>query len=155
MFSVHLADVPAATGARALARAPRGIPGLRHVEVLAQMRLGAPVLSPDRLQVSRLAVFARWDGEAALDDFLGDDPGATLALAAVRPPRTFSTFTVWRSSRAMTDMVFGRPRPGESREAQCAGTSRRWPSGSGATSTTSPRRCASGRSRARSVGGPR
>lgn len=88
MFSVHLADVPAATGARALARAPRGIPGLRHVEVLAQMRLGAPVLSPDRLQVSRLVVFVRWDGEAALDDFLGDDPGATLALAAVRPPRT-------------------------------------------------------------------
>ena len=47
-----------------------------------------------------------------------DDPQATLALAAMRPPRTFSTFTVWRSSRAMTDMVFGRARAGESREEQ-------------------------------------
>ena len=36
-----------------------------------------------------------------------DSPGATLALAAVRPPRTFSTFSVWRSVREMREMVEG------------------------------------------------
>lgn len=38
-----------------------------------------------------------------------DDPGQVLALAAGAPPRTVSTFTVWRSAQAMTDMVAGRP----------------------------------------------
>ena len=37
-----------------------------------------------------------------------DHPGTTLAMAAVRPPRTFSTFSVWRSLREMTDMVHGK-----------------------------------------------
>lgn len=37
-----------------------------------------------------------------------DDPGQVLALAAGAPPRTVSTFTVWRSAQAMTDMVAGR-----------------------------------------------
>ncbi|GAA4123988.1 hypothetical protein GCM10022415_29660 [Knoellia locipacati] len=36
-----------------------------------------------------------------------DSPGATLALAAVRPPRTFSTFSVWRSVQEMREMVEG------------------------------------------------
>jgi hypothetical protein len=190
VFSFHLAEVGPLGGARALSRGLGEVPGLKHSEVLAQMRLGAPVVSPDRVQVRRLAVFARWTDDSALDDFLGcdgiadnlargwhvrlefvrrwgsvqglddlpehlgrmdldepavavtlarhrltqlprfirwgrpverqvrDDPQATLALAAMRPPRTFSTFTVWRSSRAMTDMVFGRARAGESREEQ-------------------------------------
>lgn len=29
-------------------------------------------------------------------------------MAAIRPPRTFSTFSVWRSQREMTDMVHGK-----------------------------------------------
>lgn len=37
-----------------------------------------------------------------------DHPGVTLALAAVRPPRTISTFSVWRSVREMEEMVHGR-----------------------------------------------
>jgi hypothetical protein len=31
----------------------------------------------------------------------------TLALAAMRPLGTISTFTVWKSAREMTDMVHG------------------------------------------------
>ena len=145
------------------------------------MRLGAPTVSPDRLQLRRMAVFAQWRDEAAVDRFLADDPlgrhladglarapasscvagrrwppcpacppgpatwdqdepvvavtvarmrlrevprflrwgkpverlvrdhpGATLALAAVRPPRTISTFSVWRTVREMEEMVHGR-----------------------------------------------
>ena len=36
------------------------------------MRLGAPSLSPDRLQLRRLAVFAQWRDESAVDRFLMD-----------------------------------------------------------------------------------
>lgn len=155
------------------------VPGLRHAECLALMRLGAPTVSPDRLQLRRMAMFARWESETALEDFLGghalgarlaagwhvrleflrrwsviealpglpvraarwdehepvvavtlarmrlgevprflrwgkpverqvrDHPGTTLALAAMRPPRTISTFSVWRTVREMEEMVHG------------------------------------------------
>lgn len=175
IHSFHLATVPVGVSLRALASPPR--PGM---ECLIQMRLGAPVVSPHRAQVTRLAVFAEWPHEEALDRFLEanalgqrlaegwhvrldfcrrwgsvaefahlpeiadrtdpdepivavtlararlgelprfihwgrpverlvrDHPGTTLALAAMRPPGTFSTFSIWRSTREMTDMVWGR-----------------------------------------------
>jgi hypothetical protein len=181
VHTFHLAEVPRAVGARALVRQPSSatVPGLDHAECLALMRLGAPTLSPARLQLRRVAVFAQWQDEAALDDFLArdplgrrlaqgwhvrleflrrwstlaalpglpvragpwdqdepvvavtlarmrlpevprflrwgrpverlvrDHPGTTLALAAYRPPRTISTFSVWRSVREMEEMVRG------------------------------------------------
>jgi hypothetical protein len=181
LHSFHLAEVPRRVGARALLR-PSGqtVDGLDHAECLSLMRLGAPTVSPDRLQLRRLAVFAQWRDEAALERFLArdplgrslaggwhvrleflrrwstlaalpglpvragaweqdepvvavtvarmhlpevprflrhgkpverlvrDHPGVTLALAAVRPPRTISTFSVWRSVREMEEMVHGR-----------------------------------------------
>lgn len=179
IHSFHLARVPVRRAGAALLRAPSA-PGLRHAEVLAEMQLGSAVFSPRRLQVHRLAVFAEWADEAALERFLAEDPlgreldggwhvrleflrrwgivrelahlpevaerasldepvvavtlararlpelprfihwgrpverqvrdhpETTLALAAMRPPQTFSTFSVWTSARAMTGMVFGR-----------------------------------------------
>lgn len=182
LHSFHLAEVPRRLGAAALARPlrPSDVPGLDHAECLSLMRLGAPVVSPDRLQLGRLAVFAQWRDEAALDRFLDrdglgralsggwhvrlefvrrwssiaafpdlpvragpqqrdepvvavtlarmrlpelprflhhgrpverlvrDHPGVTLALAGLRPPRTVSTFSVWRSVQEMVEMVHGR-----------------------------------------------
>ena len=144
------------------------------------MQLGAPIWSPGRWQAGRLAMFAAWENEGAVDAFLTDTelgrslatgwhvrlrflrrwghvsacgelpevagttdpdapvvavtlarlrlsqtlrftrwgkpverlvrdaPGVALAMAAARPWRTISTFTVWNSARAMTDMVHGR-----------------------------------------------
>lgn len=182
MHSFHLARLPVPTTARAMLRPPTAatVPGLVHLECLAGMELGAPVISPRRLQLSRVAVFAQWSDEDALETFLRDHalgrrladgwhvrleflrrwgsvreltdlpepgtpaepdepvvavtlarmrltrlprflhwgrpverlvrdhPGITFAMAALRPPRTVSTFSIWRSTREMTGMVFGR-----------------------------------------------
>ena len=179
VFTFHLAAMPATATLPRLFRAPQptGISGLRYAECLSLMRLGAPTLSPDRMQLRRLAMFARWDDEAAIDGFLSgpgarfaegwhvrmtflrrwsrltalpdlpersgtwddaepvvavtlarmripemprflswgkpverlvrDHPDVTLALAAMRPPRSISTFSIWRSIAAMTAMVHG------------------------------------------------
>lgn len=187
IHSFHLATVPPMTAARTLfrswsARTDHGVAGLTHIEHLSLMTLGAPAISLERLQLRRLAVFAQWDSEQALDDYLAtdtlgkhlargwhvrlefvrrwgavtglqrlplnastmeadepvvavtlahlklpqarrffqwgrpveqlvrDSPGTTLALAAIRPPRTFSTFSVWNSVEEMRAMVEGHGR---------------------------------------------
>jgi hypothetical protein len=181
VFSFHLAKSTLATTASALLSppTPQSTPGLRHAECMTVMALGSPIVSLARMQLTRLALFASWDSERAIDDFLRDaelgrtlargwhvrlellrrwgrvaelddlpastgeldpdspavavtlarlklpevprfirwgkpveelirdHPGTTLALAAMRPPRTVSTFSVWRSQREMTDMVRG------------------------------------------------
>lgn len=53
---------------------PQTVPGLRHAETMTTMQLGAPVVSPKRLQLRHLAMFASWDDEASLDRFLADEP---------------------------------------------------------------------------------
>lgn len=179
IHSFHLVQAPLREAVGALLRPPSAA-GLHHLEVLFGMELGAPVVSPRRIQLRRLAVFAEWADEAALEAFLAerpfgrllgggwhvrleylrrwgaireldhlpaeagradpsepvvavtlarmrlpelprfihwgrpverqvrDHPETTLALAAMRPVRTVSTFSVWTSARAMTGMVFGR-----------------------------------------------
>lgn len=179
MHSFHLAHVQVLDGVRALIRSPRPV-GLERVEVMAQMELGAPVLTPARMQLNQLAVFCQWRDAEDLDRHLTadgfgrqlasgwhvrleyerrwgqvrqwahlpelarrtdldgpsvavtlarlkltqlprfivwgrpverqvrDHPQARLALAAMRPPHTVSTFSSWTSARAMTGMVWGR-----------------------------------------------
>lgn len=72
IYSFHLAQAPVRTAVKALATAPVA-PGLEHVEVLAGMRLGAAVVSPARMQLRRIAMFAQWRDEAALESFLASD----------------------------------------------------------------------------------
>lgn len=75
VFTFHLAELPSRTTARALLRPP--VPGttegLRHAECLAMMTLGSPTFSTERMQLGRLAVFAVWDNEDAIDRFLDTD----------------------------------------------------------------------------------
>jgi len=182
IHTFHLAQPGLRTTVGALVRppTPATVAGLRHAECMMPMRLGAAMLSPARWQLHRLALFAAWEDESAIDAFLHetrlgralargwhvrlqflrrwghvaafdglpaqasetdpqapvvavtvarmklpqvprfirwglpverlvrDHPGQTLALAAMRPWRTISTFTVWHSAREMTDMVHGR-----------------------------------------------
>jgi hypothetical protein len=192
IFSFHLAKTTLATTASALLHPPTAdsVPGLRHAECMTVMALGSPILSPARMQLRHLAIFASWESARAVDNFLmdtelgrtlalgwhvrleflrrwgrvsefddlpasvgevaptepvvavtlarlkltqvprfirwgkpveelvRDHPGTTLALAAMRPPRTVSTFSVWRSQREMLDMVRGEDSfPGAKRHA--------------------------------------
>jgi hypothetical protein len=59
-----------------------------------------------RLKLPQIPRFIRWG--KPVEELVRDHPGTTLALAAMRLPHTFSTFSVWRSQREMTDMVRGQ-----------------------------------------------
>jgi hypothetical protein len=73
-----------------------------------------------RLRLSQLTRFIRWG--KPVEKLVRDHPGTTMALAAIRPPRTFSTFSVWRTLDEMTDMVHGKGSiPGADRHAEAMG----------------------------------
>jgi hypothetical protein len=71
----------------------------------------APVVAVTlaRLKLAEVPRFIRWG--KPVERLVRDHPGTTLALAAMRPPRTVCTFSVWRSQREMTDMVRGLDSP--------------------------------------------
>lgn len=75
IHTFHLAEVPPMVTMGALVRLPSSatVRGLDHAESLALMRLGAPTVSPDRLQLRRMALFAQWRDEGALERFLLED----------------------------------------------------------------------------------
>lgn len=181
VHTFHLAKPGLVTTIAALVRPPTSVTvaGLQHAECMMPMALGSSLFSPARWQLRRLAIFAAWEHESAIDEFLQgtrlgralargwhvrlqflrrwghvaafdglpavagetdleapvvavtvarmkllqvprfirwgkpverlvrDHPGTTLALAATRPLRTISTFTVWHSAREMLEMVRG------------------------------------------------
>lgn len=158
---------------------PKNVPGLMHIECMTAMTLGSAIFSPSRMLIRQVAVFAQWEDESAIENFLAknrlgkvlakgwhvrltfmrqwgkitefkipnetlefespdspvvavtiarmklpevprfihwgrpveklvrDHPGAILALASIRLPRTVSTFSIWKSQKEMTDMVHG------------------------------------------------
>ena len=96
-----------------------------RVAELSDLPPSAPELDPDapvvavtlaRLKLTELARFIRWG--KPVEELVRDHPGATLALAGIRPPHTFGTFSVWRSQREMTEMVRGHgSTPGAERHA--------------------------------------
>lgn len=181
VFSYHLANTTVGKTLRALTSPPRAshVHGLVHAECMASMTLGSSIVSPSRMKLRELAVFAKWKDNDALDKFLAgtptgkilsegwhvrlafmrrwghvdefdglpesvgeqnpdapvvavtiarmkllqvprfirwgkpverlvrDHPGITLATAAIRLPRTVSTFSAWKTQREMIEMVHG------------------------------------------------
>jgi hypothetical protein len=74
----------------------------------------APVVAVTlaRMKLPQVPRFIRWG--KPVEELVRDHPGTTLAIAAMRWPRTVSTFSVWTSQREMLDMVRGHgavPRP--------------------------------------------
>ncbi|MDQ7918066.1 hypothetical protein RBU60_10800 [Mesonia sp. MT50] len=58
-----------------------------------------------RMKLFQVPRFIHWG--RPVEKLVRDHPGNTLALASIRLPRTVSTFSVWKSQKEMTDMVFG------------------------------------------------
>lgn len=188
VFTFHLAKTTVKSALKAYWHPPKNenVPGLIHAECMTSMTLGSQIFSPSRLLIRQVAVFAQWENEEAIDNFLENDnfgkilakgwhtrliflrqwgtinefvipkdvnglddpnapvvavtlarmklfqvprfihwgrpveklvrdhPGVSLALAAIRLPRTVSTFSVWKSQKEMVDMVHGHsyvPKP--------------------------------------------
>lgn len=58
-----------------------------------------------RMKFPEVPRFIRWG--RPVEELMRDHPETTLALAAIRYPRSVATFTIWNSLQAMTDMVQG------------------------------------------------
>jgi hypothetical protein len=181
LFTFHLAKTTFKSALNVFWSPPEAenVPGLIHAECMTCMTLGSKIFSPSRMLIRQVAVFAQWENEEAIDNFLEnntfgktlakgwhtrliylrqwgtinefvvpkdvsvlddpnasvvavtlarmrilqvprfihwgrpveklvrDHPGVSLALAAIRLPRTVSTFSIWKSQKEMVDMVHG------------------------------------------------
>ncbi|MBF9239903.1 hypothetical protein I2I05_21100 [Hymenobacter sp. BT683] len=67
----------------------------------------APVVAVTiaRMRLLQVPRFIRWG--RPVEKLVRDHPGATFAVAAIRLPRTVSTFSVWKSQQEMAAMVHG------------------------------------------------
>lgn len=182
LFTFGLARTSVSLTLSSLYRPPNSltVPGLIHAVCLTPMLLGSHILSPQRMQFNKIAMFASWESEEAIESFMQstnlgksirsgwhvrmaflrrwgsvrefaslpdsvaesdpmapvaaftlarmripevprfirwgrpvealirDHPEATFSLASIRYPRTIATFSIWRSQKAMIDMVRGR-----------------------------------------------
>ncbi|MEM8858356.1 MAG: hypothetical protein AAGD96_08550 [Chloroflexota bacterium] len=72
IFTFHFTKAPVALAAKALILPPnsRTVTGLKHAECMTQMVLGTPIFSPARMQLQTLTMFAAWENQAAIDNFL-------------------------------------------------------------------------------------
>jgi hypothetical protein len=181
IFSYHLVHLPISTSIKGLFGSPikKHTKGLIHSEYMTSMTLGSPIVSASRFLIRQVAIFAQWEKESDLDDYLAntsfgkqlskgwhvrlsfvrqwgkisgfqipdptatiehetspvvavtiarmrpfqvprfiqwgrpveklvrDHPGTTLSLASFKFPNTISTFSIWKSEKAMKDMVHG------------------------------------------------
>jgi len=72
VFTYHLVKTSVATALGALLSPPRAtsVKGLIHAECMTSMTLGSSIVSPARMKLSQLAVFAKWENQDAIDDYL-------------------------------------------------------------------------------------
>ncbi len=59
-----------------------------------------------RMRLREVPRFLRWG--RPVERLIASHPAALFSTGAQRPPNTISTFSIWRTVRAMTDMVHGR-----------------------------------------------
>jgi hypothetical protein len=181
IYSYHLVKLPFAAALSILffPIKSKKITGLIHAETMSAMVLGSSIFSWSRIFNREIVVFAQWENENFLNDFLisnskgrqlakgwhvrlafirqwgrisgfqipkleseaynennpvvavtiarmkytqiprflrwgrpvekqvRDDSGTTLSLASIRYPNIISTFSIWKTQKAMTDMVHG------------------------------------------------
>lgn len=75
-FTFGLTRTSVARSVRTLIRPPTAasVHGLVHAECMTAMRLGSAVISAGRMQPRNLALFAAWESEDAIEEFLANAP---------------------------------------------------------------------------------
>lgn len=82
VFSYHLVKTSCLSALKAILfpLKPNDIPGLIHAECMMAMTLGSAILSPSRMLVRQSVMFAQWENENSIDQFLENNSfGKTLA----------------------------------------------------------------------------
>lgn len=69
VFSYHLVETSFFRTLNHLISKPKS-KGLIHIEVMASMTLGSPLFSSSRILMNKIAVFAQWENDKALEQFL-------------------------------------------------------------------------------------
>jgi len=72
IFSYHLVRIPFTLAIKGLFSAPikRNTKGLIHSEYMTAMTLGSPIISSSRFLIKQVAIFAQWENEEALENYL-------------------------------------------------------------------------------------
>lgn len=72
IFSYHLAEIPFFEAIRGIFSSPisKKTKGLIHSEYMTVMTLGSPIISISRVLIGQVAVFAQWEDEIALQNYL-------------------------------------------------------------------------------------
>ncbi len=103
LFSYHLVELSLIDAFKALVKDPisEKTNGLIHAEYMTTMTLGSAVVSTSRFLIRKVAVFAQWEDETALVNFLENDPfgivlakGWHLRLSFVRKWGSFAGFDI-------------------------------------------------------------
>lgn len=84
IFSYHLIELPLFTALKGLISKPfaKNTNGLIHAEYMTVMTLGSAILSPKRMMIGQVAIFAQWENERALEEYLANNNfGKKLAKA--------------------------------------------------------------------------
>jgi len=72
IFSYHLVKIPLTLAIKGLFSDPidKKTKGLVHSEYMTAMTLGSPILSSSRFLIKQVAIFAQWENEEALENYL-------------------------------------------------------------------------------------
>lgn len=75
IFSYHLVKLPLRLAIKGLFSNPikKNTKGLVYSEYMTAMTLGSPILSTSRFLIRQVAVFAQWENEEAIEDYLKND----------------------------------------------------------------------------------
>jgi hypothetical protein len=76
-------------------------------EMAVQVGEDSPVVAVTlaRMKLLQIPRFIHWG--RPVESLVRDHPAVTLAIAAIRPPKTVSTFSIWKTQREMVQMVRG------------------------------------------------
>jgi len=75
IFSYHLVKLPILQAIKGILINPisKNTKGLIHLEYMNAMTLGSPILSHKRILIRQIAIFAQWNNEKDLEDYLKKD----------------------------------------------------------------------------------